>query len=259
MAAVPRIKFRSKAYAKIVKNQQGEKVMISPKQLFSLQELDLALDQIDSQTAKAEKEVNLGSALETLQEALRDETQGLEEFQSLMKTRRVEAETQRERSTRLDGQLYGGEVTSPSALESLEQEANNVRAQMEKLDAELTGLSAQTEESQNKCAEMEKQLSENRAAWEARQSELTRLLTRLSTERKGIASQRGDLAASLDPDSVQHYEKLRNAKGGLAVAKVVRGLCQACRMSLPTQLQQQVRSGRQTVLCSTCGRILFLT
>ena len=102
-------------------------------------------------------------------------------------------------------------------------------------------------------------LAENRTAWESRQSELTESLTRLSSEREGIASQRGDLAATLDPSEVQQYEKLRNAKGGLAVAKVSRGLCQACRMALPTQQQQKVRNGRQTVLCSTCGRILFLT
>lgn len=232
--------------------------MTSPKELFSLQELDLALDQIDSKTAKAEKEVNIGAALGGLEEALQKESQSLEEFQSLMKTRRVEAETQRERSTHLDGQLYGGEVTSPSALESLEQEAANVRAQMEKLDLELTELSSRTEESQNKCTEMEQRLSENRSAWESRQSELTESLTRLSSEREDIASQRGDLVATIDPAGVQQYEKLRNAKGGLAVAKVSRGLCQACRMALPTQQQQSVRNGRQTVLCSTCGRILFL-
>ena len=233
--------------------------MTSPKQLFSLQELDLALDQIDSKTAKAEEEVSLGAALGGLDEALREESQSLEEFQSLMKTRRVEAETQRERSTRLDGQLYGGEVTSPSALESLEQEAANVRAQMAKLDLELAELSSRTEGSQDKCTEMEQRLSENRTAWESRQSELTESLNRLSLERKDIASQRGDLVATLDPAGVQQYEKLRNAKGGLAVAKVSRGLCQACRMALPTQQQQSVRNGRQTVLCSTCGRILFLT
>ena len=185
--------------------------MTSPKQLFSLQELDLALDQIDSKKAKAEVEVNLGAALGGLEEALREESQSLEEFQSLMKTRRVEAETQRERSTHLDGQLYGGEVTSPSALESLEQEAANVRAQMEKLDLELAELSSRTEESQNKCTEMEQRLSENRTAWESRQSELTESLTRLSSEREDIASQRGDLVATLDPAGVQHYEKLRSA------------------------------------------------
>ena len=140
----------------------------------------------------------------------------------------------------------------------MEQEAANVRTQTEKLDTEVSELSVQVEESQTKCTDMEQQLKEYRAAWETRQTELTELLARLSSEREGIASQRGDLAATLDPAGVQQYEKLRNAKGGLAVAKVERGLCQACRMSLPTQQQQKVRSGRTTVLCATCGRMLFL-
>ena len=143
-------------------------------------------------------------------------------------------------------------------LESLEQEAANVRTQTERLDTELSELSVQVEDSQTKCTEMEKQLTEDRAAWEIRQAELTELLARLLSEREGIASQRSDLAATLDPAGVQQYEKLRNAKGGLAVAKVERGLCQACRMSLPTQQQQRVRSGRYTVLCASCGRMLFL-
>jgi len=232
--------------------------MTSPKQLFFLQEMDLALDKIDGQAAKAEKEATGGVALEALEEALKNESQWLEEFQSQLKTRRVEAETQKERSAHLDGQLYGGEVSNPSALESLEQEAANVRTQTEKLGTEVSELSVRVEESQTKCTEMEQQLKENRAAWETRQTEITELLARLSSEREGIASQRGDLAATLDPAGVQQYEKLRNAKGGLAVAKVERGLCQACRMSLPTQQQQKVRSGRTTVLCATCGRMLFL-
>ena len=231
--------------------------MTSPKQLFFLQELDLELDRIDSQAAKAEEEATGGVALEALEEALRNESQVLEEFQSQLKTRRIESETQKERSAHLDGQLYGGEV-NPSALESLEQEAANVRTQTERLDTELSDLSVQVEDSQTKCTEMEKQLTEDRAAWEIRQAELTELLARLLSERERIASQRGDLAATLDPAGVQQYEKLRNAKGGLAVAKVERGLCQACRMSLPTQQQQRVRSGRYTVLCATCGRMLFL-
>ena len=65
------------------------------------------------------------------------------------------------------------------------------------------------------------------------------------------------MAAQVEPPLLQRYETLRQAKGGRAVAKVERDLCQGCRMSLPTQLRQRVRSGRQAVNCSSCGRMLF--
>ena len=61
----------------------------------------------------------------------------------------------------------------------------------------------------------------------------------------------------VEPVELNRYEGLRRSKGGQAVAKVMRGLCQACRMSLPSQQLQRVRNGRQVVLCNNCGRILL--
>jgi hypothetical protein len=72
-----------------------------------------------------------------------------------------------------------------------------------------------------------------------------------------VAAERESLAATLDAAEIGQYEHLRRAKAGLAVAKMERGLCQACRMSLPTHQQQQVKSGRRLVLCNNCGRMLF--
>lgn len=233
--------------------------MSTVKDLFSLQELDLELDLIDNQKSEAERELEGGATLGPLESAVQEESARLEEFRNLLNIQRLEAETQRERSSHLDGQLYGGQVSNPRDLETLQQEATNVREQLEKQDADLVKLSMQTEESQNKHSELEKQFAESRATWESREAELTQILTGLSEKRDGISDRRVTLAATLEPGALRQYEGLRRAKRGVAVAKVERGLCQACRMSLPTRQQQQVRSGRQTVLCSSCGRILLPT
>ncbi|MCI0824382.1 MAG: hypothetical protein J4N84_08655, partial [Chloroflexi bacterium] len=159
---------------------------------------------------------------------------------------------------RLDEQLYGGAITSPRELESLQQEASSVRQQVESKDAEQLELSLQAEESQERLNNLQTELSEGRTTWDAKYAELTGKISGLSAEREDVTGKRLELAASLEPAAVQKYEGLRKAKGGLAVAKVERGLCQACRMSLPTKQAQQVRNGHQDVLCSTCGRILFV-
>lgn len=232
--------------------------MTTAKQLYSLQELDLVLDRIREATEKAESELSAGMGMEALEEALQEEELRLAEFQSKEKTQQQEVETQRERSTRLDDQLYGGSVTNPRDLESMEQEAAHVREALEKLDGELVELTLQVEESQSKFDSLEKELADTASAWENRRAELEEELQRSNAERSQIESQRDEMVAVLDPVSVQQYENLRRTKGGLGVAKVERGLCQACRMSLPTQQQQKVRSAHQTVLCSSCGRILCL-
>ena len=230
--------------------------MTTAKQLFSLQELDLVMDRIQKTTRKAESELNVGKGVETLQAGLQEEKIRLAEIQSQQKSQQQDAEVQRERSTRLDEQLYGGSITNPRDLESLEQEASNARGALEKLDGELIELALQAEESQNNCDSMEKELADTTSAWETRRAELEDELQKSNTEMSEVASQREEMVAILDPASVQQYENLRRTKGGLGVAKVERGLCQACRMSLPTQQRQKVRSAHLTVLCSSCGRIL---
>ena len=233
--------------------------MTTAKQLYAIQELDLALDQIDGQRAGAEQELDSGQAVAQIESDLQAETERLLEVQSTLRTQQLEAENHRERSAQLDSQLYGGALTNPRDLESLEQEALHARDLMQEWDTQLLELSLSQDEAQARCQALEKELAETQAAWELRAAELTQQIGRLDTERESIGGKRSSLAATLDTSALQRYENLRRSKGGLAVAKMERGLCQGCRMALPTQQQQRVRNGRQTVLCSTCGRILFLS
>ena len=233
-------------------------IMMLTKQLYSLQELDLALLRTNEQMAKAEEELASDPGIERVKTALQEENEQLLEVQNQRRLQQLESESQRERSVRLDEQLYGGTITNPRDLESLQPEATHARELLEQQDAQLLELTIQSEELLSKRDRLETELADLQAAWDIRQEELRREIERWTEESESVTVQRKDLAATLDPVSLQHYEQLRQSKGGLAVAKVERGLCQACRMSLPTQQQQRVRSGRQTVLCNSCGRLLFL-
>ena len=232
--------------------------MTTARQLYALQELDLALDQIDGEKSGAEAELDSGLVVSQIESALQDETERLLQFQSTLRIQQLEAENHRERSAHLDSQLYGGALTNPRDLNSLEQEATHARDLLQEWDAQLLELSVDEEGARSRCEALEKELAETQAAWDLRSAELAENLGRLNADREAIGGKRSTLAATLETSALRRYEGLRRSKGGLAVAKVERGLCQGCRMALPTQQQQRVRNGRQTVLCSTCGRILFL-
>lgn len=232
--------------------------MTTARQLFSLQELDLILDRVGGELTRAERELQNGLKTDQMESELKQLSDRLEDVQGQQTTQQQDAQTQRDRSAQLDEQLYSGDVTNPRDLASLEQEASRARQLVEQQEAALLELSLQSEECQARCAELEKELTESHAAWETRQAELQGQLQSLGQEQQTVESQRGSLVATLDAVEIQRYEGLRRAKGGVAVAKVERGLCHGCRMSLPTRDQQQVRHGRKIVLCSTCGRILCL-
>ena len=230
--------------------------MTTSRQLFSLQEFDLALDRIDSEKAEAENELGNGGGSSRVESALESERQTLEDVRSTHREQQADAEGQRQRSSDLDRQLYSGDVTNPQVLESLQQEADNVRKLLQDRDTKLMELSLKAEESRNRCAALENRITDIRTAWETRSSELNEIIKGLEARRGDLGPQRGELAQALEPEAILEYEMLRKAKGGTAVAKVERGLCQACRMALPSQHHQQVKSGRQKVHCSSCGRLL---
>lgn len=232
--------------------------MTTIRQLYSLQELDLALDSVKSQKKQAEEELEARLTVEQIETALQEERDKLEEIQRAHRELQLETDSQRERANQLDQQLFSGEVANPHALASLELEANNVKAQVDQKDVQLLEYSMRAQDVRSKIGGLETELAEAQQAWEIRQAELTDQVATLKAEQDELTAQRDQIAAAVDRSELQKYETLRKSKGGRAVAKVERNLCQACRMALPTQQIQRVRSGRYTVLCSSCGRMLFL-
>lgn len=232
--------------------------MTTIKQLFSLQELDQALDRIQGQTAEVEQQLASRLAVEQLETTLAAEKERLQDTQRLQRAQHMEVETLRERSAQLDQRLYGTDVSNPRELPVLQEEAERSRDLLKQQDATLQELAQKVTDLQTRCQTLEKELADAQSAWQALQAQLGAQLKTLASQREGIVATRSRLAASVTPSELTSYETLRVRKGGQAVARVERGLCQACRMSLPTQHLQRVRSGRQTVFCSSCGRILFL-
>ncbi len=231
--------------------------MTTVKQLFSLQEVDLDLDGVNNRIGEVERELEARLSLGKIEESLEQARTRLQEIQEAHRELQRETESQRERSSHLDTQLYGGDVANPRDLEALQLEANNVSHQLEQMDVRLLELSLQAEDARTGIAALEQQLSDTQAAWDARQAELWQLLEELTDRQEALVKDRSSLAAGVDSVELSRYEGLRRSKGGQAIARVVRGLCQACRMSLPSQHMQRVRTGRQTVFCNSCGRMLL--
>ena len=232
--------------------------MTTVKQLYALQEVDLDLDRVYKALEEAEQELKIEISIENLETSLQEEQERLQEVELLQRDNQMEIESRRERSESLETQLYDGSTINARDLEAMQQEAANVRHLLEQDEAMSLELSIQVEESRSRCGTLDQQLSEVRARWEVQQVELNKRIRGLRSEQGEFEQQRELLAARFDPATLQRYETLRKSKGGRAVAKVERDLCQGCRMSLPTQLRQRVKSGRQAVNCSSCGRMLFV-
>jgi predicted nucleic acid-binding Zn-ribbon protein len=98
--------------------------------------------------------------------------------------------------------------------------------------------------------------------WAAEQERLGRLRQEAGDELTELRERRSPQSALLDAGTLQIYDTLRAARGGRAVAKVERGTCQGCRISLPMSQLQKARggpTGANLARCSSCERILYVT
>ena len=231
--------------------------MSDVKQLNGLQELDIEI---------ADAEKSLSDVLAKLADhselsSARQQAQQLESRLDELTTRRGEVERKvaglQETVEKLDSRLYGGGVTNPQQLAAAEEEHNYTQGRQRESEDELLDLMVASEEVEPALAEARDTLSRleasrpsEEAAWRDTESRLREKLAALGRSREEV---RPLIPAPLLP----LYESLRKSRSGRAVARVERGMCQGCRLALPTMEVQRARSSQGIVQCSSCGRILY--
>jgi predicted nucleic acid-binding Zn-ribbon protein len=63
---------------------------------------------------------------------------------------------------------------------------------------------------------------------------------------------------ALDEDSLNHYNRLSNIKGGKAIVAVIGNVCGGCFMNITAQTLNLLMGGKELVFCQSCSRILYL-
>ena len=65
-------------------------------------------------------------------------------------------------------------------------------------------------------------------------------------------------AATVAPDLLARYERLRTQLGGTGAARLVGGSCSGCHLSLPAMEVDRIRKAPpdEVITCDQCGRIL---
>ena len=78
-----------------------------------------------------------------------------------------------------------------------------------------------------------------------------------SAELATLLAERAEVAKTIDGRLLATYETVAKQRKGTGIARVVDGLCEACRVRLRPHLYNQVRAGDQVIQCESCVRILY--
>ncbi len=233
--------------------------MNKAKQLYELQEVDLdiahkteSLAQVKNTLGKDDDLVAARSALDTAKKHLSD-------LEHQQKTSEWELSELGSKISVVEKKLYGGSVKNPRELTPFQQDMEILKAQRAEREDKLLALMMDVDSLQQDVGLKKGDFEKIEREWRENQQKLSNQQAELETELAQLKQKRDMLASQIDSASLDLYEEMRRAKQGQAVAKVVQGRCQGCRISLSVSDQQKARMAQELAQCSNCGRILYLS
>ena len=227
--------------------------------LYLLQEMDIEIQA--KQTALADVETRLGESeeLEEKRQEVEEQRHRLREAQKKQREAEWAVEEVRVKIQPVEEKLYGGTVKIPKELVGLQHDVDSLKARQRELeDRDLEAMSV-VEEVERGLAETERRLSDMDAEWQAEQESLRQQKDDLQREIQELEQRRSSQEATIDAEMIRQYDVLRALHQGRAVAKVERGICQGCRITLPMHVLQRARRANHLVHCTSCERILYLS
>jgi hypothetical protein len=152
--------------------------------------------------------------------------------------------------------MYDGSVRNPKELTDMQKELDSLKKQRGKLDDAGLEVIEAIEETSKLLQANRETLKRAEAQWQQDHGEMLEQKAEAEGDFATLDAQRNGSTADMDRGMLGLYESLRASKAGRAVALVVRGSCQGCRITLPTHLVQRLRGGGILIQCPNCERIL---
>jgi predicted nucleic acid-binding Zn-ribbon protein len=225
-------------------------------ELYRLQKVDLDVMRHRARLREIEAKLNGDETVARAMQELDAAQVALKPWQTRARDLDLEIKSLADKVKSTDADLYSGRITSPKALQELQEEINSLKRHQSTLEDNLLEAMMEVEAHQGQVNDSQQALDNARGALASQQTDLIDERTRLQAELTKLDEQRKGKAASIEPATLVIYDRLRQRFKGQAVALLQPDGCSMCGVEQTSMNVQAVRSGRTLAYCESCGRIL---
>jgi predicted nucleic acid-binding Zn-ribbon protein len=223
----------------------------------------IELQQVDLKVAELTGRIDaLPAQIQTLQAQLDEFIHAHEERKKRLaenqkERRELESEIKliQEKITRHKDQLY--QVKTNEQYRAMLKEIEGEEANIRKIEDQILEKMIEAED-------LQQTLQEAAARLEGEKTRVADEIKNLESERQTdvgeqeqLRTRRRELEGSLNEDVLSLYERIRSARGGVAIAPVRNGLCTACNVWLRPQMNNEILTNDAVLTCENCGRIIY--
>ena len=135
------------------------------------------------------------------------------------------------------------------------REVDHKRKSISDREVELKKMTEGLGSSTTVIAERDQAVQGLRDQLASEEAALAARLGQLDGDIAAASEGRDELRGKIDKEWVKTYDRL--VRRGVAVAPVVNGTCQGCRVRIPPQLNNILARGEALQTCDRCGRIIY--
>jgi predicted nucleic acid-binding Zn-ribbon protein len=230
-------------------------------QFLEVQRHDTALDQLEHRRSSTPERAEL-AALPDEYTSVDTQVDGAEEIRHGLHRdqRRLEDEigSLKERRDQATAKLYDGSVTAPKELTALQDDIASIDRRISTLEDQILEIMEAAEPVDADLARLAAERAGLDERSQALQARIAEVEADIDAEVESIGVERAASVEGIPADLVSRYDKARSQLGGVAVARLVRGVCDGCHLTLPAVEVDRVKHLPidEPVNCEECGRFL---
>jgi len=214
-----------------------------------IQEMERAKEEIPQRLASLEQEFNKE------EEKLKAERTGLEKLQKDRRQKEKDLEEEIDRVKKAEARVF--EIKTNKEYQAVLKEIETAKKLNRQREEEILGILERFEEMQTQLGKHEKILEARRKEYQREVAELKQKAASFEAEMADEVRQRQAQEKEIPQELLIKYRMLSEKRQGVAVARVINGVCQACNMNLRPQLYIELQKQDTLIVCPNCNRILF--
>ncbi len=224
--------------------------------LIVLQTIDLRVLQMEREKSQIPQSIaSLEEELKKEEEKFRLEKEAHEKLQKERRKKEKDLEEEVDKVKKAEARVL--EIKTNKEYQAVLKEIDSAKKLNRQREEEILDILEKLEETQNRIARGEKELDEKRKEMERQVTALRQKESSYEQEMAGKVRQREQNEKEITPELLSRYRMLAEKRQGIAVARVVQGVCQACHMNLRPQLYIELQMQESLIICPNCSRILF--
>jgi len=223
--------------------------------LYALQKIDKGLDELE------ELKGDLPAAVAELEARVNAEQDRIKELEAIIRQSHVDRDktdleiiSQTEKIEKFKAQQF--QVKSNRQYDALSREIDMAQDMITKLEKELDIIEGKMAVAREDMEKAKARLEEATKELEEKRQELEEVSKANEDEELRLKHDREKILKRISKQDLALYERIRKAKGGIAVVPVRRNACGGCYHFVPPQKVLELRQNDRIYTCENCGRIL---